>query len=326
MNWVDFCIFLILFYFAYRGFAIGFVGSLLNLLSSIIAVLLAVRFYPQAGEFFINSLGANKFAGPVLGFFFVLIVSELVFSFIFSFLYRFIIKLFLWLKPLYWADKIAGIFPQLFMGILLLTAAIIVMLRLPFNTDLKNAVLASYWGKNVVPQAAILEPQMRQILGVIPQETLLYLIPKTPSSEESIKMSFPDAANLELKEDPQSEQDMLVMVNKERQVEGLKVLVWDPTIVPVARAHSMDMFRRSYFSHINPDGKSPFDRMTEGKIAYTVAGENLAYAPTVEIAHKGLMNSPGHRANILRAEFGRIGIGVIDGGIYGKMFTQNFAD
>ncbi|MDQ3098526.1 MAG: CvpA family protein [bacterium] len=326
MNWVDLCIFLILFYFAYRGFAIGFVGSLLNLISSILAVLVAVRFYPQVGTFFVETMGANKFAGPVLGFFALLLISEFALSFVFSYLYRFVMKLFLWLKPLYWVDKITGIFPQLAMGIVLLTTAIIVMLRLPFNTDLKDAILDSYWGKNVVPQAAILEPQMRQLLGAIPQETLLYLIPKTPSSEESIKMNFPDSRNLELSDDPTSEQEMFVLVNTERQMMGLKVLIWDPTIVPVARAHSTDMFKRSFFSHINPDGKSPFDRMTESKVQYVVAGENLAYAPTVEIAHKGLMNSPGHRENILRPEFGRIGIGVIDSGIYGKMFTQNFGD
>lgn len=326
MNWVDLCIFLILFYFAYRGFAIGFIGSFLNLLSSILAVIMAIRFYPQTGLFFVNTLGANKFAGPVLGFFAILIIFEFAFSFVFSFIYRYIMKFFLWLKPLYWVDKIAGIFPQLIMAIVLLTTAIIVMLRLPFNSDLKNSVLASYWGKNIVPQAAVLEPQMRQLLGAIPQETLLYLIPKAPSSEESIKMSFPDEHHLDLAVDSISEQEMLVLVNKERQMIGLKVLVWDPTIVPVAREHSRDMFKRSFFSHINPDGKSPFDRMTELKVQYLVAGENLAYAPTVEIAHKGLMNSPGHKENILRPEFGRIGIGVIDGGIYGKMFTQNFTD
>ena len=54
--------------------------------------------------------------------------------------------------------------------------------------------------------------------------------------------------------------------------------------------------------------------------------ENLALAPNVDIAHKGLMNSPGHRANILSPSFGRVGIGVIDGGGYGKMFAQEFAD
>ncbi|MDQ3129497.1 MAG: colicin V production protein, partial [Acidobacteriota bacterium] len=42
------------------------------------------------------------------------------------------------------------------------------------------------------------------------------------------------------------------------------------------------------------------------------------------IAHTGLMNSPGHRANILQPNFGRVGIGVLDGGRRGLMITQNF--
>jgi len=41
---------------------------------------------------------------------------------------------------------------------------------------------------------------------------------------------------------------------------------------------------------------------------------------------QGLMNSPGHRANILNPNFHKIGIGVIDGGIYGKMYTQEFTN
>jgi uncharacterized protein YkwD len=212
------------------------------------------------------------------------------------------------------------------MGVILITVGMIVLLRLPVQTDVKNAILRSYWGKNVVPQAALFEPQIRLALGSIPQETLLYLIPKEPSSEESIKMNFPDPEHMDLTEDKDSAQQLFELVNKERTSRGLKALFWDPIIEKVAVLNSYDMFRRSYFSHYNPDGKSPFDRMTEGGVQYMTAGENLAYAPTVEIAHKGLMNSPGHRANILRPEFGRIGIGVVDGGIYGKMFTQNFGD
>jgi uncharacterized protein YkwD len=92
----------------------------------------------------------------------------------------------------------------------------------------------------------------------------------------------------------------------------------------VARRHSVDMFARGYFSHVTPEGRSPFDRMNESGVAYRTAGENLALAPTLTIAHTGLMNSPGHRANILRPEFGRLGIGIVDGGARGLMVTQNF--
>lgn len=50
------------------------------------------------------------------------------------------------------------------------------------------------------------------------------------------------------------------------------------------------------------------------------------FPPTVIVAHNGLMNSEGHRANILSPEFSRVGIGVIDNGIYGKIFVQIFTD
>jgi uncharacterized protein YkwD len=86
------------------------------------------------------------------------------------------------------------------------------------------------------------------------------------------------------------------------------------------------MFQQGYFAHVDPDGTTPFDRMKRGGVTFRAAGENLALAPTVDVAHEGLMNSPGHRANILNPSFHRIGIGVADGGMHGKMFTQNFAD
>jgi len=44
------------------------------------------------------------------------------------------------------------------------------------------------------------------------------------------------------------------------------------------------------------------------------------------LAMQGLMNSPGHRANILSPSFHKVGIGVLDAGIYGEMFVQEFTD
>jgi uncharacterized protein YkwD len=64
--------------------------------------------------------------------------------------------------------------------------------------------------------------------------------------------------------------------------------------------------------------------MRDSGVRFLTAGENLALAPTIEVAHTGLMNSPGHRANILRREFGRVGIGVMDGGMRGLMVSQEF--
>lgn len=66
--------------------------------------------------------------------------------------------------------------------------------------------------------------------------------------------------------------------------------------------------------------------MENAGIKFVAAGENLALAPSTELAMEGLMNSPGHRANILSPQFGKIGIGAMQGGIYGLMFTQEFTD
>jgi uncharacterized protein YkwD len=84
------------------------------------------------------------------------------------------------------------------------------------------------------------------------------------------------------------------------------------------------MLRRGYFSHYTPEGHDPFYRIRAAKIPFRTAGENLALAPTLPMAHEGLMNSPGHRANILQKSFGRVGIGIMAGGPHRLMVTQNF--
>ena len=119
---------------------------------------------------------------------------------------------------------------------------------------------------------------------------------------------------------------MLNLVNLERGKKGLPTLAFAEDLSGVARLHAKDMLERGYFSHYTPEGASPFDRMEAFGITYQYAGENLAFAPDVQIAMAGLMKSPGHRENILSPNFRKGGIGVIDAGIYGKMFVQEFSD
>lgn len=126
------------------------------------------------------------------------------------------------------------------------------------------------------------------------------------------------------KELTQDEALMLQLVNKERLQAGLQPLSVDSRLVELARKKSKDMVDVGYFAHYSPTYGSPFDMMRAAGVNYRTAGENIAGAPTVETAHRALMNSPGHRANILNPAFTHIGIGIVDGGPYGKMFTQMF--
>lgn len=123
--------------------------------------------------------------------------------------------------------------------------------------------------------------------------------------------------------DPDAEVALFEQVNADRVRYGLGPLVWDQRLADVAAAHSADMYRQGYFAHDSADGRSPFDRIRAAEISYTIAGENLGLAPTPEMAHRGLINSPGHRENILDPEFRQIGIGVVRGP-YGLMVSEEF--
>ena len=120
------------------------------------------------------------------------------------------------------------------------------------------------------------------------------------------------------------EQQLLQLVNKERAAMGLVKVVADEALQNAALKHAEDMFTRGYFSHDTPEGIDPFERMTHLHIHFKAAGENLAHSNTLLSAHTGLMKSPGHRANILNAHFGRLGIAILDGGNKGLMIVEEF--
>ena len=85
------------------------------------------------------------------------------------------------------------------------------------------------------------------------------------------------------------------------------------------------MISRGYFSHTNPDGQSPFDRMKAGGITYSYAAENIAQGyQTVFDVHSGWMNSLGHRTNILAPEYTLLGVGIVGGSGYSLTYTENF--
>ncbi len=122
----------------------------------------------------------------------------------------------------------------------------------------------------------------------------------------------------------QEEQEMLALVNAERTKAGLQPLAVDLTLAQAAEAKSQDMIDRQYFAHESPTYGSPFEMMSRFGVSYRSAAENIACNQTVAAAHTALMNSSGHRANILNAQYTHIGIGIVNGGQCGKMFTQMF--
>ena len=323
-NFIDFIILVLIFYLVWQGARTGFIGGVLNLITTVISLFAAVAFYPNLGNLLNDTFAWGQNLSQVAAFFLILIVLEVILSFVVSRFYSTLVPFYKKFEAFLVLDKSLGVIPSLIVGLTLASLFLLLPLILPVNQVVKKPIEESWWGSNVLPIGLRYQPAVEKFLNRLPYKNLAYLITPEPTSEEIVKLEIPKRA--EFKPDAESEGKMLQLVNKERAKRGLIELKVDKPLRNVGRAHCLDMFKRSYFSHYTPEGKSPFDRMQEVKIKYQVAGENLAYASTVEVAHQGLMNSKGHRENILRPEFGKLGAGVIDGGLSGKMFCQEFTN
>jgi hypothetical protein len=111
----------------------------------------------------------------------------------------------------------------------------------------------------------------------------------------------------------EAERRVLALVNRDRQTAGLPPLAWDDRVAEVARAHSLDMRQTKVVAHVSPTTGNAADRVRAAKIKTSVVLENVARAYGLNEAHQGLMNSPGHRANVLSGSATHIGVGVILG-------------
>jgi uncharacterized protein YkwD len=140
---------------------------------------------------------------------------------------------------------------------------------------------------------------------------------------EQSKRSFYTAESKSLKTG--FEYQLFDLTNAARVNHELTILTWNEAVKETARKHSKDMADHNYFDHTNLEGQSPFDRMKEDNITYFTAGENLAAGQFSSIfAHEGLMNSLGHRKNILHDAFEFLGVGVAFNETGQPYYTENF--
>ena len=119
--------------------------------------------------------------------------------------------------------------------------------------------------------------------------------------------------------------EVVRLTNDSRAQNGLAPLRCDAQIGRAALRHSADQCQQGYFSHVAPDGRTPSDRIRAEGVPPASFGENIGRGQqTPAEIHRGWMNSPGHRQNILEPDYDRIGVGVASCG--GRpVWTQNFA-
>ncbi|HEY0460212.1 MAG TPA: CvpA family protein [Pyrinomonadaceae bacterium] len=315
-NIIDFLLLLIILLSVWGGWHRGFILGLLDLTRWILSFLAALYFYQPVAHFLDLLTGWSEIWTQPLAFILLIFLAGLIIQSLGAYLLRRLPKD----VHKHRANHILGVLPGFACG--LITAAIIsaLLLSIPFSDGLQEKLLESPAANRLAEYTDILETTLTPIFEE-PIKTLNRRTTIEPGSNETVQLPFKTES---FKPRPDLEEQMLELVNQERTSRGLPPLAPDPEMTEVARKHSADMFQRGYFSHYTPEGKDPFDRMKEDEITFRTAGENLALAPTLKIAHNGLMESPGHRENILRPQFGRLGIGILDGGRLGLMISQEF--
>lgn len=121
-----------------------------------------------------------------------------------------------------------------------------------------------------------------------------------------------------------AEQTIFRLLNADRARAGLPPLAWNAELAEVARGHSADMAAHGFFGHVSPTTGSAADRARRAGIDAMLILENVARAFTPGEAERGLMNSPGHRANILSREATEVGVGVVLDPSHELLVTQMF--
>ncbi len=322
MNPLDVIIVLVVVVSMAAGIRRGFLVGIYDVLLAIVGLAFATLAYGVAASIFGTFLDARPSALNLIGF----VAAYAVIGIPGMLLLRPLIRKFRTLTGIipgaHPIDRALGIVPGALQGIVV---AFVLVLACGFFT---TSVLAGEWLADSRIGLQLYRSGANQVLsaagtaGFDPSE--FYALTRQ-SQHGSHTLPFRVKAD-DLSISVGDEMAMLDLVNAERTATGAPILVLDAELTAVARLHGIEMFTEGYFSHESPITGTPFDRLDARGISYRLAGENLAFAPDVEQAHTGLMNSPGHRENILEPGYRRVGIGAVESETHGTMYVQLFTD
>ncbi len=327
-NWIDIAILVVVAWNVANGVRGGFVSAVVELIAFLLAVSLAVVSYVRVADFVVAQFNVPALIAQPLAFAVIWGITSILVGTIGRFIagpFGFLLRG----SPL---DMLLCIVPSAVKGFAVSGFSLMLFIATPplpipipavgatldvVRDSMHDSLLAS----ELVERTSAYDRWARAALEE-PVSQTLSLLTVAPGLNQRVNLNFhSDNPAFDL----QAEERLLELLNEARRSAGLGVLVRDSIIDEVARQHSEDMLKRGYFAHETLEGVSPFDRMLQGGVRFRTAAENLAMAPNAEIAHQGLMDSPGHRANILNPEFTRVGIGAVKVAGLGRIFTQNFA-
>lgn len=164
------------------------------------------------------------------------------------------------------------------------------------------------------PQAIPAEPEVR------PLSPSIKLRPD--SAQMSVEPAVKAAPVEYVDSDDPDCREMLDMINGERSSRGLAPLRYDAAAQRIAQAKAEDIVDRDYFSHHSPSYGTPAEMLRREGIRVGSWAENIVACDSVQTAHTSLMARDDNQAGLLNPRHARIGIGIAQGGRWGRVFVQ----
>ncbi len=320
MNWIDLVIFFVLLLTAIQGWFSGFVLIGVSLFSLVGSYLMSMWLENPVGSFLSEKFGLVSGWANVLAFVVIGTFSQQLLSFLGHIGVYYLPKKIVSSKT----NNLLGVLISMINGGVITAFVLTFIMILPLKGTIQSDIEESFVGSRFVQLVRTYGGGLTSLMDEASTGARRFLTVK-PATNETVPLdSIPEGAAYTSNTD--DEFKMYRLVNAERLKAGVGALEQSDFLTEIARAYGKDMVNRRFFSHQSPEGEVASDRLNKAKIRFGIVGENLAYAPNVTIAMNGLMESEGHRRNIVESEFTVIGIGVIDVGAFGKIFVQVFTD
>jgi uncharacterized protein YkwD/uncharacterized protein YjeT (DUF2065 family) len=305
-----------------RGWYRGLVREAMDLAGLVLGIVLAFRFGPVVGRLISAMASISDDAGRLAGGVVVLVatgVAAAVLAHVVAARVR---------RPgINLIDRAGGAVLALAWGAFLAVLVLSLALILPLPGAVGRQLDASAISRVLTNPEGIPQEVFHTLSGDRVMQALLSLRSVIGERQVVVEgdqvIDFPAADPGELHGDTAAATEIFDLINRARVDAGVDPLAWSPALSMVAEGHATEMYLEGYFSHVSPTTGTVGDRLRAAGITYLVAGENLALAATTTEVHEGLMSSPGHRENILRPEFDRVGVAVVSGPL-GLMTVEVF--
>lgn len=313
VTWLDALLLIVLLFYTIEGLEEGLVNATYHCISFFGAFLIGIAFCNIMGSLFpaphIFAASVSFFFIGIVGFFLLITVCGYGMKHILKNDTRASLPLF---------SSMLGIFPGFFSGCLLLLFLLILAVTLPISPVVKQLVANSYIGSIFLIQAQ----QIEEVLHGQPQDTLLFsTMAQEDTGAKQLGFTIKDTVI-----DESARQNIFAGINLVRTARGMPPLALDSLLSQVAQDRATVLLQEGYLSYLTSEGFSLADRMAERNMVFTMAGEDIAFSPNALLAISGFMKDKKEKDTILSGNFHRAGIGVADGGMYGKIFVLDFAD